>query len=343
VPFRRGNPAPVIGRRSFLGLAASLVTMPAALSAEARRYKVGFANLTEDPGVRLEGFAFTGADVRTSFALAARTLPVDMVFFDNDRNRGKTLANAESAVAQRLDAYVEYSDDASANAEVAKRLKAAGIPVVALTYPVPGAPLYGADNQLGGRMAGEALAAFALTHWAGMPQAAVLLGDLANSADHVTERVEGISAALKEKLPDAPQTRLDSGGNGTQAGALLRRFAAAQSSKKLLIAALDDTTALLAKAAVEEAGRANDSAIVSQGCDHTVHGGMNDKKEIDPSNRGSILIGSVAYRLDRYGYDVLPLVLTLLSDEPVPPRVATRHVLVSAANVFSIYPPIDMN
>jgi ABC-type sugar transport system substrate-binding protein len=343
VPLRGGDPAPVIGRRSFLGLAAALLAIPAARSEEARRYKVGFANLTEDPGVRLEGFGFTGADVRTSFALAARTLPIDMVFFDNDRDRAKTLASAESAVAQRLDAFVEYSDDATANAEVAKRLKAAGIPIVAITYPVPGAPLYGPDNQLAGRIAGDALAGFALSHWAGMPQVAVLLGDLANSADHVTERVEGIAAALKEKLPDAPLTRLDSGGNGTQAEALLRRFAAAQSGKKLLIVALDDTTALLAKSAVEEAGRANDSAIVSQGCDHTVHGGMSDKKELDPSNRGSILIGSVAYRLDRYGYDVLPLVLKLLSGEPVPPRVATRHMLVSAANVFSVYPPIDMN
>jgi ribose transport system substrate-binding protein len=343
VPRRAVHPAPVIGRRSFLGLVAALLAARAASGNEALPYKVGFANLTEDPGVRLEGFGFTGADVRSSFALAARTLPVEMVYFDNDRNRAKTLANAESAVAQRLDAYVEYSDDTSANAEVAARLKAAGIPVVAITYPVPGAPLYGPDNRLAGHMAGEALASFATLHWTAMPQAAVILGDIANSGDHVTERVEGIAAALKEKLPEVPQTRLDSSGNGSQASALLRRFAAAQAGKKLLIAALDDTTALLAKAAVEDAGRANDAAIVSQGCDHAIHGGMNDKKEIDPNNRGSIVIGSVAYRLDLYGYEVLPLVLKRLAGEPTPPRVVTRHVLVSAANVFSIYPPIDMN
>jgi len=27
----------------------------------------------------------------------------------------------------------------------------------------------------------------------------------------------------------------------------------------------------------------------------------------------------------------------------VPPRTTTRHVLVTAANVFHVYPPIDMN
>ncbi len=49
----------------------------------------------------------------------------------------------------------------------------------------------------------------------------------------------------------------------------------------------------MAKAAVEATYRSVGTAIVGLGCDRTVHGGSNDKKEIDPNNRGSILIGSV--------------------------------------------------
>ena len=71
--------------------------------------------------------------------------------------------------------------------------------------------------------------------------------------------------------------------------------------------------------------------------------GFNDKKEIHPQNRGSIVLGSVAYFLDRYGYDVLPLALHLLDGGTLAPRTTTQHVLVTAANVFRIYPPIDMN
>ena len=343
MPFATRVPAPVIGRRSFLGLGLALAALPQAIGAEERRYRVGFANLTEDPGVRLEGFAFTGADVRTSFTLAARALPVDLVFYDNDRNRAKTLANAEDAIARKLDLYIQYCDDLGANAEIAKRLKEAGVPVLAITYPVPGAPLYGPDNALAGRLAGEALAAFAAAHWPGQRAAAVIVGDLANKADHVPERVEGISGALKERLPQAAQTRLDSGGNPAQGESLLRRFAAGDGGSKLLVATLDDTTALLAKAAVEDASRAVDTVIASQGCDRTVHGGANDKKEIDPNNRGSIVIGSVAYLLDRYGYEVMPLAMKMLHGEPAPARTATRHLLVTAANVFTVYPPIDMN
>jgi ribose transport system substrate-binding protein len=112
---------------------------------------------------------------------------------------------------------------------------------------------------------------------------------------------------------------------------------------KLLVAALDDATALAAKAAVEAVGRTADTVIVSHGCDRSMHGGSNDKKEIDPQNRGSIVLGSVAYFFDRYGYDLLPLALRLLGGEELPARTTTQHVLVTAGNVFRIYPPIDMN
>ena len=77
--------------------------------------------------------------------------------------------------------------------------------------------------------------------------------------------------------------------------------------------------------------------------DRTLHGGAGDKKEVDPSNRNSVVIGSVAYFLDRYGYEVLPLALKMLRGEAIAPRTTTKHVLVTAENVFSIYPPYDMN
>ena len=40
---------------------------------------------------------------------------------------------------------------------------------------------------------------------------------------------------------------------------------------------------------------------------------------------------------------MLPLALRMLRGEPVPPRTATPHMLITAANVFIEYPPYDMN
>ena len=326
-------------------LAAGLVALlffSAELAPAQRQYVVAFANLTEEPGVTLEGTGFTGREIRESFVLAARAHPIEMIYYDNKRDDARALQNADAAIARKVDLYIQYHQGA-ANAAIAEKLKAAGIRVLALNYPVPGAPLYTVDNVAAGRVAGEALAQFALRSWRGQPTVAAVVGNLSATADRVPERAKGVTDVLAQRLPAVRVTSLDTRGNPAQVGPLLGKFLAAHPTGKLLLAATDDTTALALKSAVEAAGRVHDTAIVSHGVDRTIHGGMNDRKEIDPNNRGSIVIGSVAFYLDRYGYEVLPIAMRMLRGETVPARATTRHTLVTAANVFLEYPPYDMN
>jgi hypothetical protein len=113
-----------------------------------RRYVVAFANLTEEPGVTVEGTGFTGREIRESFTLAARAHPVEMVFYDNQRDEARAVANVEAAIARKVDLYIQYHRGA-ANTVVAEKLKAAGIPLLAMNYPIPGgAGLY--RRQRGG-------------------------------------------------------------------------------------------------------------------------------------------------------------------------------------------------
>jgi len=320
------------------------VALAAALSPAAaqRTYLVAFANLTEEPGVTLEGTGFTGREIRESFTLAARAYPLEMVYYDNQRDDARALANAEAAIARKVDLYIQYHRG-GANVAVAEKLKAAGIKVLAVNAPIAGVPLYTADNLAAGRVAGEALAQFALRAWRGQPMAAAIVGPVSAAEERVPERVQGVTQALGQRLPGVRVTALDTRGNPAQVGPLVGKFLATHPTGRLLLAATDDATALAVKAALEAGGRVHDSVIVSHGVDRSIHGGMNDRREIDPSNRGSILVGSVAFYLDRYGYEVLPLAMRMLRGEAVPARVTTRHVLVTAANVFSEYPPYDMN
>ena len=77
-------PGAVLRRRLFLaGTLACCLGLARAARAEGRRFRIGLADLDETPGVTLEGLGFTGSDVRRSFELAARTMPVDMLYFDN--------------------------------------------------------------------------------------------------------------------------------------------------------------------------------------------------------------------------------------------------------------------
>jgi ribose transport system substrate-binding protein len=307
------------------------------------RLRIAFANLNEDPAAHIEGLGFTGAEVRRSFELAARTLPVDLICYDNAGDAEKAIANADDAIAHKVDLLIEYDADLATNAEIGRRMQAAGIPVLALNYPVPGAPLYSADNLAAGRIAGKTLGEFARQNWVDQTVVAVIAGDLGDPATYLTDRVQGITEALRQELPDVAVTRLDTSGNPIRLEGLLGKFLAAQTRRKVLVAVLDDPTALAAKGAVERAGRISDCVIVGQGADRSIHGGVSEKKELDPSNRGSIVLGSVAYYLDRYGYEVLPLAMKMLQGDEVSARTTTRHILISPRNVFTEYPPMDMN
>ena len=102
---------------------------------------------------------------------------------------------------RKVDLYVQYHRGGTANAAVAQKLKAAGIPVLAVNAAVPGAPLYSLDNAMAGRIAGDALAQFAGRTWAGQPIAAVVIGRVSTN----TERVQGVTEALRKRLPNAPR------------------------------------------------------------------------------------------------------------------------------------------
>jgi ABC-type sugar transport system substrate-binding protein len=322
--------------------AVSLVTAAFPAASQPRRYTIAFANITEEPGLTLEGTGFTGADVRQSFVLAARGQPIDLVLYDNHQDAAKALANVADAIQRKVDLYIQYFPDPAINKDVADMLRRAGISVLAVNYPVTGAPLYGVDNRTAGRVAGEALVRFAGGAWTGQPMVAILLGNLTDQANGLPERVQGVREPLARLLPATRIIALDTRGNPAQVSPLLGKAAAASPNTRLLIAAMDDTTALSAKSALEVLGRTADAAIVGLGCDRSVHGGASEKKELDPNNRGSILIGSVAFFLDRYGYDVLPLALRMLRGESVPGRTPTRHTLITTANVWREYPPYDM-
>src|SRR5204862_461969 len=128
-------------------------------------------------------------------------------------------------------------------------------------------------------------------------------------------------------------------GNHATVATLVGRVVAAQPNAKFLIAALDDVTALAAKSALEGAGRVADGAIVSFGCDRSIHGGASDRKEIDPSNRGSIVLGSVAFYLDRAEDDASAVagidLLAEASSSALSPSISTVTVTMCCRSRFA--------
>ena len=183
------------------------VALPAA--SQARRYTIAFANLTEEPGRPVEGTGFTGADVRQSFVLAARGQPIDLLLYDNQKDATKALANAADAIQKKVDLYIQYFPDPTVNKDVSEMLRRAGIPALAVNYPMAGAPLYGVNNDAAGRIAGEALARFAAQRWAGQPMVAIVLGNLTDQPNGLPERAQGVRESLTRLLPAVRIVALD--------------------------------------------------------------------------------------------------------------------------------------
>ena len=336
-------PALQVGRRQILTIMAGAACASRPVKADSPRHRVAFANANETKGTRLEGLGFTGYDVRRSFELAARTLPLEMIYYDNGGDAETAVANVVNAISRKVDLLIEFNAETEANPEIARRTTAAGIPVLAINHPVGDAPLYTADNLAAGRIGGRALGAFAKQTWPDEQPVAAILGDLGDPSDAIALRAKGITEGLRAELPDVVPASLDTGGQPQRGDALLTKYLGQQPRRKVLVATLDDPTALSAKLAIEVALRSNDCVIVSQGLDRTIHGGSSEKKEIDPTNRASVVLGSVAYYMDQYGYEILPLAMRLLKGDTIPTRSMTRHILVTGATVFREYPPIDMN
>ena len=206
---------------------------PARRSSQPRRgrptapYRIAFANINETPGARIEGLGFTGLDVRRSFELAARTLPVDIIYYDNAGDEETAVSNAADAISKKVDLLIEYNGETAANPEIARKAAAAGIPVLAISYPVGDAPLYSADNLAAGRIAGRALGAFTKQSWPDDKPVAVILGDLGDPSDAVGLRIKGITEGLHAELPDVEPTMLDSGGQPQRGDDLLTKYHAA--------------------------------------------------------------------------------------------------------------------
>ena len=94
--------------------------------------------------------------------------------------------------------------------------------------------------------------------------------------------------------------------------------------------AATDPSALGALRAFQEAGRANDCAIVGHNAEPD---GRAELRE--PRTR---LIGSVAYFPEKYGAGVIRLALDILARKATPPAVFIRHLLITPENVDHFYP-----
>ena len=195
-----------------------------------------------------------------SFVLAARQYPVDVVFYDNQRDNARALANAEDAIARGVSLYILYHRDAATNAAIAGKLKAAGIPCWPSATRRRARRSTRADNLAAGRIAGSALGEFGAGRGEASRGWLLFIGSSSGGAH--PRAPQGVAAGLAQHLPGRRVTiSLDTQGNPAQVAPLLGKLLAAHPTSK----APDRrrrrrARALAAKSALESANRLRDAS-----------------------------------------------------------------------------------
>lgn len=322
--LRRAVNCPIV----VVGPAGAETLAPAAVTAAGRRFRVGFGNLID-----AEGFTFARL-VRDSLERAAqRAGNVELLVRDNALDRPTALANADAFVAGRVDLAVEFQIDFEAGNIIMDRFNRAGIPVVAVDIPLPGATFFGADNYRAGYLAGEGLGRWVAEHWDGRVDQvlwlqALRIGPTAHA--RLQGELEGMLAVLGP-LDSRRVTRLDCPVTSWQTAPLVAGWLGEIApTDRVAVIALNDDGALGALQAFEKAGRLSQVVAVGQGLDGMGRAAL--RRSDYP------FIGSTAYFPEHYGEGLLDTALRILRGEPVPPALYTRHVYVTRENLQQYYP-----
>ena len=283
-----------------------------------RRYKIGFANLTERMPFALQ--------VRLGLEQAAAAHKnIELLIRDNDLDRRRALHNADWFVAQNVDLVIEYQIDAEAGNIIMDRFRLANVPVIAVDIPLPGAIFFGADNYRAGHLAGDGLGRWIQQRWAGRVDLLLCLVDV-RAGTTPAARLQGGRDGLEAVLGTIPNERVKTLTCPTlmhEAEAMLReQLAVLPRDSRIAIIAHNDDAALGALAAFEKAERLDQVAAVGQNADRLGRAAL--------QRTGFPFVGSTSYAPEHYGARLVELALKLLRGEPVPPAVYIEHTFVSA-------------
>jgi ribose transport system substrate-binding protein len=311
---------------TIAGALAAQTLAPTPAAASGRRYRIGFANMTERMHFCRQ--------VRESLEKEAQRLGnIDLLIRNNDLDHQKALENADWFASNNVQLAIEFQIHARAGNVIMDKFNRAGIPVIAIDIPMPGATYFGADNYRAGFMAGQGLGRWIEKHWPRLP--GLVLSLQAQRVGPTAEaRLQGEREGLESVigvLDDAQVITIETPVIAEEAETMMEiQVAAIPFGTRVAILAINDDAALGALTAFEKAGRLAEVVAVGQNADL---GGRAALRLPDLP-----FVGSTSYAPERYGEQLLDLAVRILDGEPVPPAAFCRHTFITRDNIDDYYP-----
>ena len=284
------------------------------------------------------GYAAQGSDyqfsreVTASLERAAQAEGIELISLDNRYSPKIAQRNADLLVREKVDLAIEFQTDETVAPIVAAKYREAGIPMIAIDIPHPGATYYGANNYEAGLIGGRHLGRWVKEHWHSELDEIILL-ELPRAGNLPQMRLTGMLVGINLVLPTAKNARvthLNGDGDLGPSFEVVRRYIRGSRSRRVVVGAINDVSAIGALRAFEEAGRADTCAAMGQNASPE---GRAELRE--PHTR---LVGSVAFFPERYGPDLIRVSLDILNKRPIPPAVFVEHKLVTPTTVDHFYP-----
>lgn len=289
-----------------------------------RKLRVGYASQDER--------AHFPAQVTACLRSAAETHGAELLVFDNRFDSRVALRNIDSMVQKGVDVAIVFTTIEAIARTVSSRLQRAGIPMIAVDMPLPGAAFYGANNYEAGWTAGVTLGRFARREWKSQVEWVVLV-ELPQAGPLPQMRLNGALDGIRDILPGIRERQvvhLDGRNDFVHSRGAVRQWLRTAPPGKCLVAAINDPGALGAIAAFRDAGRSRDCAVAGQ---NATRAGRIEMRRPD-----SPLVGSVAFHPERYGAELMRMAIHLAYRRPIPAAIYARHSFVSRRNVDRIYP-----
>src|SRR4051812_39674325 len=157
-----------------------------------RSYRLGYAAQGTD-------YQFS-KEVSAGLQRAAEAEGVELICVDNRYNPRIAQRNADVLVREKVDLVIEFQTDEQVAPIVAAKYREAGIPLIAIEIPHPGATYFGANNYEAGLIGGRYLGKWAKQHWqADVDEIAMIALQRAGSLPKM--RLTGMLVGMKEVYP----------------------------------------------------------------------------------------------------------------------------------------------
>jgi ribose transport system substrate-binding protein len=284
------------------------------------------------------GYAAQGTDyqfskeILTGLQRAAAAEGMELICLDNRYSAKIAQRNADVFVREKVDLVIEFQTDEHVAPIVASKYREANIPFIALEIPHPGATYFGANNYEAGLIGGRYSGRWAKQQWQSRVDEIVLIS-LERAGSLPRMRLTGMLVGMRDACPaleHVPVTYVDGDGKMADSFEAMRRHLRTSKSRRILVGTINDPSALGALRAFQEAGRTEGCAIMGQNA--------SPEGRAELRERGTRLIGSVAYFPEKYGPEIVTVALDILHRRPVPPAVFVKHQLVTPENVDHVYP-----